>query len=284
MKIKRFSKIDIDEKLYSVLMSEEELALFSEVQKEFNSKAQKARRTKWEIKNATAKLTRPGTEEYFRDTVEEVKEKAKEAGISLSEKDAVNSAKKRISRREGGEFKMAMKTGKWRTMDALHSTNDNIKRNGVNPIGLDLDELNFKRNIKRSTPSTDLFKKEAAEDKAKYSKVNSNRVAKKATEIVKSKSKAINNTKALNLLPDIKKAVKDTIKTTTQESTQKMALAPVKNQVNKNRSGILKKGMQWASRHKVGLGVATGTAALAGGGAYILKKRKKDNQQDKDNK
>jgi hypothetical protein len=34
---KIFSEIDTDEKLYSVLMSEEELALFSEIQKEFAS-------------------------------------------------------------------------------------------------------------------------------------------------------------------------------------------------------------------------------------------------------
>ena len=34
---KIFSEIDTNEKLYSVLMSEDELALFSEIQKEFNS-------------------------------------------------------------------------------------------------------------------------------------------------------------------------------------------------------------------------------------------------------
>ena len=37
-----------EERLYSVLMSEEELSLFSEIQKEFNSKARKALRTAWE--------------------------------------------------------------------------------------------------------------------------------------------------------------------------------------------------------------------------------------------
>ena len=41
-----------DERLYSVLMDEEELSLFSEYQKEFNSQAQKLIRKKWELQNA----------------------------------------------------------------------------------------------------------------------------------------------------------------------------------------------------------------------------------------
>ena len=50
---KIFSNVeDPEENLYSVLMSEEELSLFSELQKEFNSKAQKALRKAWDIKNA----------------------------------------------------------------------------------------------------------------------------------------------------------------------------------------------------------------------------------------
>lgn len=50
---KVFSNVeDPSENLYSVLMSEEELSLFSEIQKEFSSKAQKALRKAWDIKNA----------------------------------------------------------------------------------------------------------------------------------------------------------------------------------------------------------------------------------------
>ena len=46
---KVFSNIeDPEENLYSVLMSEEELSLFSEFQKEFNSKSMKALRNVWE--------------------------------------------------------------------------------------------------------------------------------------------------------------------------------------------------------------------------------------------
>ena len=51
------------------------------------------------------------------------------------------------------------------------------------------------------------------------------------------------------------------------------------NQVNKNGSGILKKGMQWANRNRVGLGIAAGTAAVAGGGAYLYNRAKKKNQE-----
>jgi hypothetical protein len=74
--------------------------------------------------------------------------------------------------------------------------------------------------------------------------------------------------------------IKDTAKTAAQESTQKTA--QVTNQVNKNGSGMLKRGMEWASKNKVGLGIAAGTAALAGGGAYLYNKAKKKDQ-DKDN-
>lgn len=72
--------------------------------------------------------------------------------------------------------------------------------------------------------------------------------------------------------------IKDTAKTAAQESTQKAA--PAMNQVNKNGSGMLQKGMQWASKHKVGLGVAAGTAAVAGGGAYLYNRAKKKKEQD----
>ena len=60
---KIFSNVeDPEENLYSVLMSEEELFLFSEIQKEFSSKAQKELRRKWELEQAEKrglKTTRP---------------------------------------------------------------------------------------------------------------------------------------------------------------------------------------------------------------------------------
>ena len=63
---------------------------------------------------------------------------------------------------------------------------------------------------------------------------------------------------------------KDSIETASQELTKKAD--QVKNMVNKNGSGMLKRGMEWASKNKVGLGIAAGTAALAGGGAYLYNK------------
>ena len=47
---KIFSELGGEEKLYSISLDETEMILFSEFQKEFNSKAQKALRKKWEIK------------------------------------------------------------------------------------------------------------------------------------------------------------------------------------------------------------------------------------------
>jgi hypothetical protein len=71
---KIFSEIDTEEKLYSVLMDEDELALFSEIsaeleQREFNSKAQKARRLANTIKNAAESGVKKYKSEGFR-TVE----------------------------------------------------------------------------------------------------------------------------------------------------------------------------------------------------------------------
>lgn len=74
---------------------------------------------------------------------------------------------------------------------------------------------------------------------------------------------------------------KDSIENAAQELNKKANL--VKNQVNKNGSGILKKGMEWASRNKVGLGVAAVGTALAGGGAYLYNKAKKKNQDENNN-
>jgi len=62
---KIFSEIDTDEKIYSVLLNEEELALFSEIQKEFSSKAQKARRAKFDT--SIAKEMYGGTEGSTND-------------------------------------------------------------------------------------------------------------------------------------------------------------------------------------------------------------------------
>lgn len=49
--VKIFSEVDTDERLYSVLMTEEELSLYSDLEERmFNSKAQKILREKFETK------------------------------------------------------------------------------------------------------------------------------------------------------------------------------------------------------------------------------------------
>ena len=59
------------------------------LRKIFSSKAQKARRAKWEIE--TGAQTRPGTEkimkEYIDDTAKYIKKTAKKAGINLSKEE-----------------------------------------------------------------------------------------------------------------------------------------------------------------------------------------------------
>lgn len=45
---KIFSELGGEEKLYSISLDETEMTLFSEFQKEFNSKSQKALKRKWE--------------------------------------------------------------------------------------------------------------------------------------------------------------------------------------------------------------------------------------------
>lgn len=54
-----------EEKLYSVLITEEELSIFSELQKEFNSKAQKALRSSYELKKGLNLLKSKGKPQYI---------------------------------------------------------------------------------------------------------------------------------------------------------------------------------------------------------------------------
>jgi hypothetical protein len=47
----------------------------------------------------------------------------------------------------------------------------------------------------------------------------------------------------------------------------------------KSGSGMLKRGLGWASKHKTGLGVAGGAALVGGGGAYLYNRSKKKDEQ-----
>ena len=104
-------------------------------------------------------------------------------------------------------------------------------------------------------PETDLFKKEAAEDKAKFSKIDSklssNNIAKETTKVVDAESKAVNSTKkALNL----------------SSSTKKVA------------GQKLVKNLKTAG--KVGIGVA-GAAGIGYGIKKAVDKNKKENGKEK---
>lgn len=98
---KIFSEINTDEKIYSVLLNEEELALFSEIQKEFNNKAQKARRAKWETENQS-RPSQKDIDYQLKDPRSKMeKELDQKLGIkdnpryNKTQKEAIDAAKKK---------------------------------------------------------------------------------------------------------------------------------------------------------------------------------------------
>ena len=76
---------DENEKLYSVIMDEEELALYSEFQKEFNSKSQKMLRKAFEIKQG---LKDPGIKDHIRITKTYFPDRLKDKDFLKSLKDS----------------------------------------------------------------------------------------------------------------------------------------------------------------------------------------------------
>lgn len=102
---KIYSDVNTDEKLYSVLMNEDELTLFSEIQKEFNSKAAKERNYRWLHRTSRGRMN----EDRFRGEIELVREdssikrdlkKAQQEQIEKMTNSALN--KKRIKERYDG--------------------------------------------------------------------------------------------------------------------------------------------------------------------------------------
>ena len=240
---KIFSEINTDEKLYSVLMSEDELALFSEIQKEFNSKAQKKRRRYYDYKIGEKTLNNPDLSLSKRAFI---KESAENPGEFMTQA---------YYDKADGNYHVKGKFRPGVSEEKASRLKENLQK-------LDLKGRHFHKGLVAGRiEQNELLKDSIDEAKEKAREKFEARKKQKAAE-------AIEN------------AAKDTAKTVAQESTQKAA--PVMNQVNKNGSGMLKKGMEWASRNKVGLGIAAGTTALAGGGAYLYKRAKKKNQ-DKDN-
>ena len=223
---KIFSEIDTDERIYSVLLNEDELALFSEIQKEFNSKDQKARRAKWETENQS----RPSQKE-----------------IDYQLKDPRSKVEKKLDQELG--------------------IKDNPRYNKTQKEAIDA--------AKKKNFRSDLMFKNITADKLEGDQTIRQEYRKKRAQILKRRKQTEEYFKKLN-----EERVENEANAAAQESAQKAAT--IKNQVNKNGSGMLKKGMEWANRNKVGLGIAAGTTALAGGGAYLYNKAKKKNQ-NKDN-
>lgn len=103
---KIFTDTEGYEKLYSVILSEEELTLFSEIQKEFNSKAQKALRKTLDLKKGLGNPQNPFSlaherkmmATYFpgrRDVVENVERQALRLGRK-SNREIINPYRKNI--------------------------------------------------------------------------------------------------------------------------------------------------------------------------------------------
>ena len=238
---KIFSEVNTDEKLYSVLMNEEELALFSALEKkneleqrEFGNKQNKA------LKNRFISEHFGGYGRYESNPAK-----------------ALANARRTIKTEEISRFAGAnpsqnfflIGNGSYKGVNGV--IDNKVKKTKGNLIS-QLSEDNRKKFLEKHNLTYDL---------------ESNSYIRKPTPSSASATETVNQTTT--------NAAKDTVKTAAQESTKKAA------QVKKG-SGMLKKGMKWANKNRVGLGIAAGTTALAGGGAYLYNKAKKKNQ-DKNN-
>ena len=86
---------DENEKLYSVIVGEEELALYSEFQKEFNSKSQKMLRKAFDIKQG---LKDPGIKDHIRITKTYFPDRLKNKEFLKSLKDSTVHKGRQISK------------------------------------------------------------------------------------------------------------------------------------------------------------------------------------------
>ena len=207
-------------------------------QKEFNSKAQKARRAKFD--NAQIPLG------YNREENQSLIKKLHKSGKHDIDS-AMAASDKHFKRNRVKDYVGGVEANKsdlnTRKADLLSKKILGKDYNSFGMIGLG------------AKPETDLFKKEAAEDKAKFSKIDSklssNNIAKETTKVVDAESKAVNSTKkALNL----------------SSSTKKVA------------GQKLVKNLKTAG--KVGIGVA-GAAGIGYGIKKAVDKNKKENGKEK---
>jgi len=150
-------------------------------QKEFNSKAQKARRAKFD----NAQIPLGYNREEHQNLIKKLHKSGKhdlDSAMAASDK---HFKRNRVKDYIGG-------------VEANKSDLNTRKANYLSKKLLGKDYNTFGSIALGAKPETDLFKKEAAEDKAKFSKVNSklnsDNIAKKATETI-SKDKTIKSPK-----------------------------------------------------------------------------------------
>lgn len=203
---KIFSELGGEEKLYSILLDETEMALFSEFQKEFNSKAQKRLRRYHDYKVGQARIDRinpesaeaafiHGMASYPGDNIKTVYRKGDNwhfkgelrDGVSIEKADRLENAAARM--RESDPKRWTFQKGLVAGRDELHNTtgysNDLSKVNhrinarglGDNKKALEVAKEELRKR-KQNGWKSDVFKKTLTSKKYNE-KVAAKKIAKK---------------------------------------------------------------------------------------------------------
>lgn len=264
-------------------------------QKEFNSKAQKERRAKWDIANTKGKRPSDGLVEDIKISRGDIPDpdfpdwpKKNAPKTKMTEKEALDAAKKHIGRK-GGVRKLSVKEGLVRSFDVLEGNNNkpqNLRK---------LDHtVNKGKVFEDSKPNTELFKKEAIEDV--YKGV---RDLPGASEKKKSLIKRANEYEKTKAQSEIKKAIKDSYRPiyfhengeiSKPNKFDEKSLKDLGDSIAKHRAKAaelrakkvagqkLVKNLKTAG--KVGIGVA-GAAGIGYGIKKAVDKNKKENGKEK---
>lgn len=256
------------------------------VQRLFSSKAQKARRAKWEIQ----KQGRPSDMEIKnikigRGDIEDPDfpgwKKKNAPKKALTEKEAIDAAKKHNARRGSSVSdkvrKLAISEGHSKTYDVLDRNNEHISNSStrlVHKVG--------GKHFEESKPSTNLFKKEAKED---YNKKTKPGVDKKAAE---QKAKEEADRKIKEAEQKAKEAEKMAKKKAEEEKWEAVRKA---EKAAKSKASIAKheaKAAELRAKKEAGkmlkkggkIALATGGVVAAGIGAKKLADKKKAKKDD----
>ena len=228
---KIFSEVNTDEKLYSVLMNEDELAFFSEIQKEF---------------------ARRDYEGLDQQAINDLKtERSEIAKTLLKKREKIN----KISNQLQSDYNQAL---------------DHIKKNGYEVPHTDpkINKMVGKILTNETTAKNDI--KSARE--SGYKKA----LASAADEAQFEREDALKDTqRRIRREQEAKLAEEDAARKLErekriQESTQKY-----------NKKASLGKGItDWAGRNKKAIGLTVAGTAIAGGGAYLYHRSKKNKQNN----